>query len=279
MRNEILSPAGVGRSWRGIAAERLAGGCRIARNPRLAWHWPKMGHPTGGEIFFIQGLGGHATSHYMGGATAVHSQPEPLAAVVRGFRIGVRKMARKGSIISSEVFGFDPNVTSFEQVDKMELAFNVEGAGKFTLPLGNLSNAILIQAALHGLRQKIADAAAMPKDDENNTPEGKLAAMQAVADGLSNGEWSKRSGDGSGPVAGVIYRAFERWVGEQAAAKKAKAPDAETIRAVYDKKTRAEQLALKKVSRIAEIIEELKAERGAKGIEVSTDDLLGELGI
>ena len=177
-------------------------------------------------------------------------------------------MARKGSIISCAV-----------NLETGAMTFAVAGAGDFILDTNATPEETRRLAMFHGFRQKIADAAAMPKGDENNTPEGKLAAMTAVRDNLLAGDWSKRTGDGSGAVAGVIFRAFERWVGEMAVEKKAKnPPTSEAIRALYDAKTRAEQLALKKVARIAEIIEELKAERGPT-TSVDTDELLGALGI
>lgn len=174
-------------------------------------------------------------------------------------------MARKGSIISCALNG-------------SVMTFNVEGAGSLDLDLSAVSEDLRNLAMAHGFRQKISDAAAMPKGDPNNTPEGKLAAMTAVRDNLLAGTWAARSSDGSGPVSGIIYRAFERWVVEMATAKKAKAPDAKKIRAVYDAKERKEQLALRNIPRIAEIIEELKAERGPT-TSVDTDELLGALGI
>lgn len=177
-------------------------------------------------------------------------------------------MARKNSLIAVTV------------ADDNTMTFAVEGAGSFTLSPATLSDEIRNLAMLHGLRQKVADAAAMAKDDPDNTPSGKLAAMQAVADNIIAGDWSKRSGDGSGPVVGIIYRAFERWVGEMAVAKKSKTvPTPDEIRAVYDAKTRAEQLALRSVPRIAEIVEEIKASRGTKASAVNPDELLAGLGI
>ena len=73
-------------------------------------------------------------------------------------------------------------------------------------------------------------------------------------------------------------RAFEQWANEQAIAKKAKTPPtSEKIKAFYNSKSRSEQLALRNVRRIAEIIETLKSERGAPKTEIDTDALLGDL--
>lgn len=174
-------------------------------------------------------------------------------------------MARKNSIISVTVS------------DTGTILFSVAGAGEFSIDRNALPAEIADRAVVHGVVQKVSDAAAFPKS-ANATPADKLAAMQSVADRLMDGEWSKRSGDGTGPVAGVIYRAFEEWAFEMALKAKKPLPSSEAVRAVYDAKTRAEQLALRNVPAIAAIIERIKSERGTR-VEVNTDDLLGELGL
>lgn len=167
--------------------------------------------------------------------------------------------------------------------DNGALSFTVGNAGSFTLDPATLADDIRSRAMLHGLVQKVSDAAAIAKSeltgDAAKDAATKLAAMQSVAERLTNGEWSKRSGDGSGPVAGIIYRAFEEWVGAMAAKGKKDAPSAEKTRSVYDAKSRAEQLALRNVPAIAKIIERIKSERGTKGETVDTAELLKELGV
>lgn len=180
-------------------------------------------------------------------------------------------MARKNSIIS---------ITAND--DATALVFAVANAGEFTVDLSALSDEIRNRAMVHGIAQKVSDAAAIAKSeltgDAATDAATKFNAMKSVADRLADGEWSARRGDGTGPVAGVIYRAFEEWV--MAEAKKAKKPiDAETIRALYDAKSRADQLALRNVPEIATIIERIKAERGAKSAPVDTAGLLAELGL
>ena len=180
-------------------------------------------------------------------------------------------MARKNSIIS---------ITTNEETGA--LVFTVTGAGEFTITPADLTDEIRNRAMLHGLAQKVSDAAAIAKSEMTGDAETdaamKFHAMKAVADRFADGDWSARRGDGTGPVAGVIYRAFEEWV--MAEAKKAKKPiDAETIRALYDAKSRADQLALRNVPEIATIIERIKAERGAKSAPVDTAGLLAELGL
>lgn len=167
--------------------------------------------------------------------------------------------------------------------DDNALMFTVGEAGSFVLPIGELSNELRSRALVHGLVQKVSDAAAMPKAELTGDPKkdaaAKLANMTAVRDRLMSGDWSRRAGDGSGPVAGLIFRAFSEFA--ENAAKKAKkpVPDADKLRAFYDGKTRAEQLALRNIPEVSTIIERMKAERGADAKPVDTGALLGELGI
>lgn len=179
-------------------------------------------------------------------------------------------MAKKNSIIT---------------VDATEtgLTFVVDGAGEFTLTFASLTDDLRQKALIHGLTQKVSDAAAIAKAelpaDATEAAKVKFEAMRAVADRLAEGDWSKRAGDGSGPVAGVIFRAFVEFVTNAAKAKKRPAPSEAEIRAVYDAKDRAGQLALRNVPEIAAIIERIKSERGAGAVKVDASALLGELGI
>ena len=179
-------------------------------------------------------------------------------------------MAKKNSVISVEF-------------DNGNLRFAIADAGEFSLTIASLTDDIREKALVHGLTQKISDAAAIAKADLPTDPveaaKVKFEAMKAVADRLSEGDWSKRAGDGAGPVAGIIFRAFAEFVTDTAKAKKKPVPSEEAIRAVYDAKDRAGQLALRNVPEIATIIERMKSERGAGAAKVDASALLGELGI
>ena len=165
------------------------------------------------------------------------------------------------------------------------LTFTVGNAGKFDLDRSTLASDIREKAEIHGLVQKVSDAAAIAKDDlKGKSPDEiaatKFEAMKSVADRLISGEWSKRSGDGSSPVAGIIYRAFEEYVTDMAAKRKKTAPAADAIRARYDAMSRAEQLALRNIPEVATIMERIRAERGSKSeSKVDTSGLLKELGL
>lgn len=164
------------------------------------------------------------------------------------------------------------------------LSFTVGEAGSFNLNPTELSDEVRARAEVHGYVQKISDAAAMPKSEFKGKSAAEIAtmklnAMTAVRDRLVAGDWSKRSGEGSGAVAGIIYRAFEEYVLDVAKAKKVKTPPTpEAIRARYDAMSRGEQLALRSVPEISAIMDRIRADRGAK-VEVDTSTLLGELGL
>ncbi len=175
-------------------------------------------------------------------------------------------MARKNAIVSIE-----------RNEETGELRFAVAGEGEFSLNPASLSDAIRNRALLHGIVQKISDAAAMGK---GATPGDKFAAMKSVADRLADGEWSKRNGEGGGAVAGLIYRAFREFIENRAKSAEKPVPAEEAIRAKYDSMNRSEQLALRNVEEIAAIIERLKSERGAaKSEAVDVDGLLGDFGL
>lgn len=178
-------------------------------------------------------------------------------------------MAKKGSLISTAIDGGN-------------LAITVEGIGTINLDTGALADDIRNRALFHGLIQKISDAAAIPAKDLPADPleaaKVKFEAMTAVADRLSAGEWSKRSGDGSGLVAGLIFRAYYKWAVEMATAAKKSAPAETAVRAQYDAMERKNQLALRNIPRVAEIMDELRAEKApAAGVDALA--LLAELGL
>lgn len=73
-----------------------------------------------------------------------------------------------------------------------------------TLDLGKLSPELIARAALHGLTQKIADAAAGAKkaaeesDGAMTVEEATASLMQAVVDTLEGGSWGRERGAASG---------------------------------------------------------------------------------
>ena len=71
----------------------------------------------------------------------------------------------------------------------------------------DLTEELYHRAALHGLEQKLRDAAALPK----GTPDvEKWAEVVAVRDRLLSGDWNATKGGGGGFVGGVLFNALIR---------------------------------------------------------------------
>ncbi len=155
-------------------------------------------------------------------------------------------------------------------VDGTMLTINVTGQDPIRVNALELAESVSLAATLHGLKQKICDAAAISRDPETGRPAStrdKYEAMRAVAERLLAGEWNARRGDGTGTGGGgLLARALVRFTG--------KTPEA--IREFLDGKSRAEHAALRANPKIAAIIDELRAERGGAG-DVDTDEMLSEL--
>jgi hypothetical protein len=157
-------------------------------------------------------------------------------------------------------------ITSNVNVSAKMLTIDVLGKEPIIVKLETLSEEILIHAALHGLKQKIADAAALGQE---YTLTEKYAAMVEVFERITgdDGQWNKGTIGGAGGSTGLLFRALCRLYPE-------KAP--EVLRAYHDKLDRSQQAALRKASKVAAIIEEIKSESvNTTGIDAGS--LLGEL--
>ena len=137
------------------------------------------------------------------------------------------------------------------------------------LKISELSDNIQRRAMLHGLKQKLVDAAAISCNLETGrsaTIDDKYTAVREVYDRLLAGSWNKGRGDGSSTGnGGLLFRALcQMYPG--------KTPEA--LRAFLDGKTKSECAALRATPKIAAIIDTLRAPSG----DIDTDDLLSELG-
>lgn len=143
-----------------------------------------------------------------------------------------------------------------------------------TLRAGELSPDIQQQAKLHGLKQKLVDAAAISRNPDTGrsaTVEDKFAAVKEVYDRLLSGQWNKvREGGPGGGNGGLLFAALVRLYNGR--------KTEEEIRAFLVGKTDAEQAALRTSTRIAPIIAEIKAERASRKPDAPNgDDLLAGL--
>lgn len=128
---------------------------------------------------------------------------------------------------------------------------------------------------VHGLKQKLVDAAAISRNPDTGrsaSVKDKFDAVAEVAQRLLAGQWNKTREGGSGHgKGGLLFAALVRMYAGRM--------DEEAVRAWLGEKTDKEQAALRKNPRVAEIIEEIKAERAKDGTAdaSASDDLLAEL--
>ena len=129
-------------------------------------------------------------------------------------------------------------------------------------------------ALLHGLKQKLVDAAAISRDTATGraaTIVTKFDAVKEIFDRITgaSGEapsWNRPRAGGAGGQGGLLARAIARYKGVEVAAAKA----------YLDRLTDAQKQALRVDPRIATIINELRME-SAKPAGIDTDALLGGL--
>ena len=129
-------------------------------------------------------------------------------------------------------------------------------------------------ALLHGLKQKLVDAAAISRDTATGraaTIVTKYEAVKEIFDRITGagGEapaWNKPRAGGAGGQGGLLARAIARYKGVEVAAAKA----------YLERLTDAQKQALRVDPRIATIINELRME-SAKPAGIDTDALLGGL--
>lgn len=129
-------------------------------------------------------------------------------------------------------------------------------------------------AMLHGLKQKLVDAAAISRDTKTGraaTIVTKFDAVKEIFDRITGagGEtpsWNKPRAGGAGGQGGLLARAIARYKNVEVTAAKA----------YLDRLTDAQKQALRVDPRIATIINELRLE-SAKPAGIDTDALLGGL--
>ena len=157
----------------------------------------------------------------------------------------------------------------------LDLTLTFSDGRELVVRMSKLSEEIQRQAILHGLKQKLCDAAAISRDPATGraaTIDTKYDAVKEVFDRITSadGEWNKKREAGAGGSGGLLLAALVRMY----AGRKTK----DDLRTFLDGKTLSEQAALRKNPRVAEIIEEIKAERAKDGDDdVDSDEMLNEL--
>ena len=157
--------------------------------------------------------------------------------------------------------------------DGLHLRLMFSHGETLTVEIAKLSPEITQQAVIHGLKQKLCDAAAISRDPvtgKTATIETKYAAVREVFDRITapDGTWNKIR-EGGNSSGGLLLTALVRMY----AGRKTRDELVEFLAT----KTDAEKSALRKNAKIAAIIDEIKAERATDGDGIDSDSLLDEL--
>jgi hypothetical protein len=135
------------------------------------------------------------------------------------------------------------------------------------LDVNSLTDEIKNQALFHGLKQKIGDAAAIPRNEmtgQSATTIEKWQAINEMIDRLVNGQWNIGREGGSNISILLVKALFEFYKGEKSM---------EYIRKNLSEKTPQERKAISLNPKVAKIIAKLEAEQ-VKSLSIDSDDLL-----
>lgn len=158
------------------------------------------------------------------------------------------------------------------------IAADVNEAGALILTFSNgriiqvhpaeLDKTIVAQATLHGLKQKLVDAAAIARNPDTGlsaTVQDKFEAVSEVYQRLIAGQWNKPA-EGGGNAGGILLTALVKVTGK----------DREVLKTWLEGKTTEQKAALRKDAKVAAAIAEIEAER-LKSNTIDSGALLGEL--
>lgn len=164
---------------------------------------------------------------------------------------------KRNAAITAEVVG-----------EVLHLAFS--NGQTLAMDASQLTSDIARAATMHGLKQKLVDAAAISRNPETGRAASindKFQAVKTVFDRLLAGQWNATR-EGGGATGGLLLQALVRMY----AGKKT----ADQLRDYLAGKSDAEKTALRKNPKVAAIIDEIRAENG-KTASIDTDELLNEL--
>jgi len=123
---------------------------------------------------------------------------------------------------------------------------------------------------MHGLKQKLVDAAAISRNPETGraaSVEDKYQAVKTVYDRLLAGQWNAPR-EGGGTTGGLLLQALCRLLAGR--------KTVEELKAFLADRSDAEKAALRKNPRVARIILDIRAEQD-KAAGIDTDAMLDEL--
>lgn len=146
-----------------------------------------------------------------------------------------------------------PAIDATTNADALTVTLAFSNGQTLSIDATTLSGDIQAMATLHGLKQKLVDAAAISRNLDTGrsaTIDDKYNAVREVYDRLLAGQWNKTR-EGGSVKGGLLFRALCILYAD-------KTPEA--IRAFLEKKTAAEKTALRNTAKIADIILQFKAD-------------------
>jgi hypothetical protein len=152
------------------------------------------------------------------------------------------------------------------------LTFSVKGAGETTLTLAQVSENVMRRAAIHGLKQRVSDAAAQsrdPKTGASASAHDKLEAMVAIVEHYNSGssEWRLKGTDRIGSDEVLLARALAEVYPDRDVAK---------LRTYVSGLTKPERTKLLMTGDI-KVAADLIREAEAAVSTIDTDELLAKL--
>ena len=154
------------------------------------------------------------------------------------------------------------------EINGLTLTIASADGERIHLDANQLTREIFEAATMHGLKQKLVDAAAISRNPDTGrsaTTADKMAAIREVYERLLAGEWNKRREGSGGAAGGLLFSALCRlYAGSKT--------DAE-VRAFIEAMDDKQQAAMRAHAKVAPIIEAIKAERAAKRPEVASVDV------
>jgi hypothetical protein len=150
------------------------------------------------------------------------------------------------------------------------LKLTFDNGQSLELYVGQLDAGVARQALLHGLKQKLVDAAAISRNTDTGraaSTDDKYNAVKEVYDRLVSGQWNKtREGGGGAGAGGLLFRALVRMYPKKTEG---------DLRTYLDGLDDKQQAALRKNPKVAAVIAEIRAESAKP--DDDADDLLAEL--
>lgn len=138
------------------------------------------------------------------------------------------------------------------------ITFHVLGAGSILMKMDKLANEVIERAAVHGMIQRISDAAAISRDPETGKPasaQDKFDAMSRLVAHYESGtaEWSRKPVAGEREKGGLLFKALCQM-------SPSKSP--EEIRAWMGTKTKKELALISRTEKVATVIATLRPATG-----------------